>query len=525
MEACDTYITKKEREMVSSKNVDLYKQIKIVSDISDNGNDIRIGTFKAISLRNPKLFTETQALFGKSYKLLDTLAAMTPATATEDLQLIDKCRAAGKNYDDCMTRFLKDWNSREENNAKRVELAMEVTNLAEKTTVLGMDTVTHGATSAATTLTATSGILIVGLLIGVAGGVVLSLVIGSGISKSITAITRTLSKGAAQTEAAATQIASSSQTLAEGASEQASSIEETSASLEEITSMTKRNAENAASAQSGAAKARAAAEDGTARTHEMQAAMTAIKEASAEMGDAIAGIKTSSDNVAKIIKTIDEIAFQTNILALNAAVEAARAGEAGAGFAVVAEEVRNLAQRSAEAAKETATMIDASVSQSSRGVEVNEKVTARIVEIDDKARAVQESLAEILAKAKEVDALAASVATASQEQTTGLDQIMAAMTQMDQITQKNAAGAEESSAAAGEMNDQSRELVAAVASLTHLVEGQGNEGEPASSLPAAPRPARSLHTAMPEAPLRKRDAGHRIALTHRNDSSSFHSAS
>src|SRR6202012_3976927 len=152
----------------------------------------------------------------------------------------------------------------------------------------------------------------------------------------------------------------------------------------------------------------------------MQVAMKAIQKASTEMAMAIHGITTSSSSISKIIKTIDEIAFQTNILALNAAVEAARAGEAGMGFAVVAEEVRSLAQRSATAAKETAQMIEASVAQSARGVEVNGRVAEQIATVGRKSQAVRESLTEIVAKAREVDALVSTIATASQEQTSGL---------------------------------------------------------------------------------------------------------
>ena len=154
--------------------------------------------------------------------------------------------------------------------------------------------------------------------------------------------------------AAAGQVSSASQSLAEGASEQAASLEETSSSLEEMSSMTKRNAENAQKANELAKQARAAADTGVGDMQAMNAAMDAIK--------------ASSDDIAKIIKTIDEIAFQTNILALNAAVEAARAGEAGMGFAVVADEVRNLAQRSAQAAKETAAKIEGAVSKTAQGV-------------------------------------------------------------------------------------------------------------------------------------------------------------
>jgi len=252
-----------------------------------------------------------------------------------------------------------------------------------------------------------------------------------------------LSNGSDQVAAAAGQVSSSSQTLAEGSSEQAASLEETSASLEEITSMTRRNAESANQAKELANQTRVAAEAGSADMDAMSGAMTAIK--------------TSSDNIAKIIKTIDEIAFQTNILALNAAVEAARAGEAGAGFAVVAEEVRGLAQRSAQAAKETADKIEDSIQKSGHGVAISNKVASSLTLIVDKAR--------------QVDTLISEIATASTEQSQGIGQVLTAVTQMDKVTQGNAAGAEEGAAAAEELNAQALAMNEAVTELKKLVGG------------------------------------------------------
>jgi methyl-accepting chemotaxis protein len=257
-------------------------------------------------------------------------------------------------------------------------------------------------------------------------------------------------------------VAASSQSLAEGASEQAASLEETGASLEEMASMTQRNTETAEHVKALAAEARHAGDAGAVDMQAMSAAM--------------ADIKNASDGIAKIIRTIDEIAFQTNILALNAAVEAARAGEAGMGFAVVADEVRNLAQRAAQAAKETATKIEDSVQKSQNGVQISAKVAA--------------SLAEIVAKAREVDELAAQVATASKEQTQGIAQVNTAVSQMDKVTQSNAANAEESASAAEEMNAQAEAVRQAVKQLEALVGGTLKQrSAPVRSNPAAPRRA------------------------------------
>ncbi len=305
------------------------------------------------------------------------------------------------------------------------------------------------------------------MIIGVLAAIGLGVLIGRGIQRTLQRVNQGLSKGSERVAASAAQVSDSGQSLAEGASEQAASLEETSASLEEVTSMTKRNSENAEQAKDLSTRTRAAADNGVADVEEMKHAMDAIK--------------LSSNEIAKIVKTIDEIAFQTNILALNAAVEAARAGEAGMGFAVVAEEVRALAQRSAEAAKESATMIDDSVSKSERGVQISAKVA--------------QSLTQIVEHAREVDNLVAEIATASHEQSEGISQVSTAISQMDQVTQSNAAHAEESAASANELNAQSAELRQVVQSLSVLITGgTSTEAPPPPRRPITPRFVESVQS-------------------------------
>ncbi|MCP4688804.1 MAG: methyl-accepting chemotaxis protein, partial [Desulfobacterales bacterium] len=235
-----------------------------------------------------------------------------------------------------------------------------------------------------------------------------------------------LSRGAGEVALASGNIASSSKSLAEGASSQAASIEETSSSLEEMSAMTKQNADNANQADSLMREANTVVDKANGSMTELTGSMEEITKASEE--------------TSKIIKTIDEIAFQTNLLALNAAVEAARAGEAGAGFAVVADEVRNLAMRAADAAKNTAEMIEGTVKKVNDGSTLVSTTNEAFTRVADSAGKVGELLGEI--------------AAASNEQAQGIDQVNTAVTDMDKVTQQNAAGAEESASSSMEMYSQ-----------------------------------------------------------------------
>ena len=325
---------------------------------------------------------------------------------------------------------------------------------------------------------AASAILFISIALGLAVviAIFISWQITSTTNKALQALAANLDRGSLQTAAAARQVSMASNQLSSGASEQASSVEETSTSLEEMSSMIRSTAENAQKAKSLATEARADAQAGTNTMEEMMTAMTAID--------------TSSAEVAKIVKNIDEIAFQTNILALNAAVEAARAGEAGAGFAVVADEVRSLAQRSAAAAKETAEKIEAAIANSRSGSQCSMKVA--------------ESLKLITEKVTATDALVADIATAATEQAQGIQQVNSAMGQMDKVTQSNASSAEESASAAEELDAQAETMKDLVGQLRSLVGGVSSEGPVSTSAErasSAPRYATSKASASKGIPM------------------------
>ncbi len=251
-----------------------------------------------------------------------------------------------------------------------------------------------------------------------------------------------LSEGAGQVASASAQVASSSQALAQGSSEQAASLEETSASSEQITSMTQKNAENSSTAATLMTDVDQRVTEGNRTLQEMMQSMQEIT--------------GSSDKISKIIKVIDEIAFQTNILALNAAVEAARAGEAGMGFAVVADEVRSLAQRSAQAAKDTSALIEESITKSNEG-------STRLLRVADVMRAITESTVKVKTLVDEVN-------LGSQEQARGIQQISKAITQMDQVTQGTAASAEQGASASEELSAQAEAMGQAVRKLSRMVD-------------------------------------------------------
>lgn len=279
------------------------------------------------------------------------------------------------------------------------------------------------------------------------GAMVLAWWVARSIGQPVSQTARGLSDGAEEMSTAAGEIARASQTLAQGASEQAVALEETASSMEEMASMTKQNAGNAGQADALMKETSGVVEEAGTSMGKLTASMEDISKASAE--------------TSQIIKTIDEIAFQTNLLALNAAVEAARAGEAGAGFAVVAEEVRSLAMRAGEAARNTANLIDGTVTKVQGGSRLVEETNSSFGQVAESVRKVAELINEI--------------AAASDEQSRGIDQVSHAVQEMDKTVQANASSSEEAAAVAEEMSAQAEEMKRHVGILLHLVEGNKSQ--------------------------------------------------
>ncbi len=286
-------------------------------------------------------------------------------------------------------------------------------------------------------------VLVFALATGAIISILLAILIIRSITKPIKAVITGLQTSADNVSSASGQMKAASHSLAESSSEQAATIEETASSLEEMSSMTKQNADNSGQA------------DGL-----MQEANQVVGQANNSMTkltESMQEISQAGEETSKIIKTIDEIAFQTNLLALNAAVEAARAGEAGAGFAVVADEVRNLAMRAADAAKETAELIEGTLRRVNQGGNLVQDTNEAFIKVSESASKVGELVGEISA--------------ASLEQAEGVEQINRAVNEMDKVVQQNAAGAEESASSAVDMSDQAADMKQYVNDLVVLVDG------------------------------------------------------
>jgi methyl-accepting chemotaxis protein len=462
---CDAYF-QGQQEKLTQDMLERQTKITLVNDIIDVGNATRIGAFRSQALRSPAVMEETVKNFAQIDGLFEALKKITHLP--EDLRRIEEVNTAGTGYKDAMGNFLTNWLFLQELSDKRGAAGQAVINACKETADAGMAATDRIAKAAVSSLSTASTVMIIGLIAALAIGVLAAFFITRSITKPVNLIIDGLNEGSAQVASASSQVSSASQSMAEGASQQAASIEETSSSMEEMASMTKNNAENAGTA------------DGL-----MKEANHVVSTANDSMGrltQSMAEISKASEETSKIIKTIDEIAFQTNLLALNAAVEAARAGEAGAGFAVVADEVRNLAMRAADAAKNTAQLIEGTVKKVNDGSQL--------------VSATNEAFTKVAQSSAKVGDLIGEISAASREQSSGIDQVNIAITEMDKVVQQNAANAEESASASEEMNAQAEQLKEYVDDLVMLV--TGNRNQTAAAPVRRQRPASTIGASQPQ---------------------------
>ncbi|MDR1085817.1 MAG: methyl-accepting chemotaxis protein [Deltaproteobacteria bacterium] len=432
-----------------------FAMVDTAYDLETESAEIMVAMLRALDSKDAAFFDQAIALTNEAVNDINAIL-QKPVTQSQK-QILNDISAQAKNFQsklismkDRLTSFLAD---RTRTDASMRTILDVIEKLSDATSAMTGDF----AAEAVGALERAIYIMVIGVTVGLVVSLILSFFLTRSITGPIAEVILVLSDGAQEVDSASGELSSSSNTLAEGATENAASLEETSAALEQLSSMTKRNADNAVEANSLMAQA-----------------TEAVSKAESSMVNVIQAmdhIATSGNEIGKIIKTIDEIAFQTNLLALNAAVEAARAGEAGAGFAVVADEVRNLAIRSAEAAKNTADLIAATISNINSGSEM--------------VNFTSENFHSVANTSAKVAQLVSEVAEASREQSQGINQITTAMTQMDKVTQSNAASAEEAASAASNLSVQAGNLMNGISKITLLV--HGNSGG-STILPSPPKP-------------------------------------
>ncbi|MDR2405496.1 MAG: methyl-accepting chemotaxis protein [Deltaproteobacteria bacterium] len=460
----------------------LFSRVHTAVDMDVAASDFYLNMVRGLYYQEPKYFDNAVVQANELLEKMKTHAAETVNQASKDQlnELIKATQVCINAMGILKNTFQHDLDVGPKRVQLRAELLKVNTEMNNAFTQLTNEFAAETLSSITTSLVS----LVVGVIVAIVISLLLAIFITRGITVPINTVISTLNEGANEVDTAAGELSSASNTLAEGATENAASLEETSAALEELSSMTKRNSDNAIEANSL-----------MSHTNE------AVAKAEASMANVIAAmdqIATSGNEIGKIIKTIDEIAFQTNLLALNAAVEAARAGEAGAGFAVVADEVRNLAIRSADAAKNTADLIAATISNINSGSEM--------------VHSTSENFHNVATNSSKVAQLVSEVAEASKEQSQGISQITTAMTQMDKVTQSNAASAEESASAAGQLTIQAENLMRAVDDMSFIVYGSnsgGFSGAKKSKGSSMPKPKPTL----PPPPAAVRKAPARAAET------------
>ncbi len=471
MANCHAYLDSQERKLAeevaasaaAAVLTDRIAKVTTANELLDIGNEIRLAAWRSAATGDMKAASEALSLFRKLDGIIADLTKVTVQDANK--KQLAAIKEAGDAYKTQMEAMLALNIQLTDLAGKRAAKGNDVGNKAEETAKGNLKSTTEGTADAAADLESASVVMIIGLAVVTLLGIILAVLITRAVVRQLTRIVNELGMCGEQTASASTQVAQGAQSLADGTAKNAAAIEETSASMEEMNAIVQQAAASATEADGLAQKTKDAGERSAASM--------------GELAKAIAEIKGNADRTAKIVKTIDEIAFQTNLLALNAAVEAARAGDAGKGFAVVAEEVRNLAGRAGEAARTTAGLIEASVQSANQGVQLAASVGSVVGDMTGNARSVSDLVAQITVSSKEI--------------ANGIDQVSKAVRQMDQVTQSNAAAAEENSAVGEELSAQAHSLNDLVRSLEALIREPRQQTAPA----ARHSQAKTVHLSAP----------------------------